>query len=177
MMNLDLIERTQAIREVVTDPNRTIKQRVAEAAAGLSRAGENQQRVEWLNEAALKMTQLCYEADTDGVLCNIDRFTYRLLIAAPWGRGGWKRWQLRAWEAAIFGAILRVRCQMQRVPPVFDYNDETGKWYLNYGQYQRFDQALLYWKANPISLKEWRLHADAYRERAHERMNRNRGKE
>lgn len=176
-MNLDIIERTQQIRDAAADPNRTIKQRVADAAASLSLVGENQKRVEWLNESVLAMTKLCYEVDADGVPCHIDRLTYRLLIAAPWGRGGWKRWKLRAWESAILGQILRVRCQMQRVPPVFDYNDETGKWYLNYGQYQRFDQALLYWKSNPISLKEWRLHADVYRQNAHDRMNRKRGKE
>ena len=46
MMNFDtLIERTQEVRQAATDPSRTIKQRMAEAAADMSRAGDNQQRV------------------------------------------------------------------------------------------------------------------------------------
>lgn len=173
-MNFEqLTERTVEIRQ--TNPSAAIKQRMADAASELSRAGENQKRVELLQEACFAMTKLCYEIDQDGQTANVDSRTHRLLVPAPWGRSGWKRWGLRAWEAAILGRILRMRCEMQRVPGVFDYNTETGKWYLNYGHYQRLDQALMYWKSNPITLKDWRLFADAYRHAAHERMNRRRG--
>lgn len=71
--------------------------------------------------------------------------------------------------------ILVVRCQMQRVIPLFDYNQEGRNWHINLTDYPRLDLALLYWKKNPITLSEWRTHADAYRQRAHERVERNRG--
>ena len=176
-MNLDLIERTQQIRDVATDPSRAIKQRMAEAAAELSRAGDNQQRVELLNEAVLAMTKLCYEADPDGQPANIDSRTYRLLVPAPWGRAGWKRWGLRAWEAEILRQILIVRCQMRRVEPLFDYNTEARTWHVNMQHYSRLDVALMYWKQNPVTLREWRRFADVYRQQAHARTIRGRSVE
>jgi hypothetical protein len=39
--------------------------------------------------------------------------------------------------------------------------------------YGRLDLALVYWKQNPIQLKDWRLYADVYRQKAHERTLRN----
>jgi len=70
--------------------------------------------------------------------------------------------------------ILVVRGQMGRVQPLFDYNDMTRQWYLNYHDYPRLDLGLLYWKTNPVTLKEWRTHADVYRKQAHDRMARHR---
>lgn len=174
MMELDtLIERTQQVRDALPMPN--IKQRMAEAAADLSRAGENQKRVELLQEAVLALTKLCYECDPDGQPANIDSRTYRLLIPAPWGKAGWRRWGLRAWEAEILRQILIVRCQMRRTEPLFDYNTEARTWHVNMQQYSRLDVALLYWKSNPVTLKEWRRHADVYRAQAHERTLRRQG--
>lgn len=168
-----LIERTQQIREAMPLPN--VKQRLAAAAQELSKAGDNQARVEWLNESVLALTMELYATDPDGAPCNIDRATYRLLIPAPWGRAGWRKWGLRYWEADMLRRILVVRGQLQRVKPLFDYNDMTRQWYLNYHDYPRLDLGLLYWKANPVTLKEWRTHADVYRKQAHERMTRRRG--
>ena len=150
MMELDtLIERTQQVREASPVPS--VKQRMATAAQELSLAGSNQARVELLNEAVLAITKLCYECDRDGLPSNIDARTHRLLIPAPWGKAGWRRWGLRDWEAGILRQILIVRGQMQRVAPLFDYNQETRQWHLNLTQYPRFDQALMYWKSNPIT--------------------------
>jgi hypothetical protein len=66
---------------------------------------------------------------------------------------------------------------MRRVSPLFDWNEYSMKWHINYSDYGRIDQALLHWKANPITLKDWRLYADAYRQRAQQRMERHRDKE
>lgn len=175
-MNLDIIERTQTIRELASNPDKAIKQRMAQAAAELSRAGSNQTRVELLQEAVLAMTKLCYEVDPDGQPANIDSRTHRLLVPAPWGRAGWKRWGLRAWEAEILRQILIVRCQMRRVEPLFDYNTEARTWHVNMQHYSRLDLALLYWKQYPITLKEWRRFADVYRAQAHARTIRNRSR-
>ena len=175
-MNLDtLIDRTQEVRTMASNPNQAIKQRMAEVAADISRAGNNQARVELLQEACLAMTKLCYECDPDGQPANLDSRTYRLLIPAPWGKAGWRRWGLRAWEAEILRQIMIVRCQMRRAEPLFDYNTESRTWHVNMQQYGRLDVALLYWKSNPVMLKEWRRHADVYRQQAHERTLRRQG--
>ena len=170
-----LFDRAVEIRQAAGNPNQVIRQRIAAAAAELSNAGNNQARVELLNEAVLAATKLCYEADKDGVPANVDSRTYRLLFPAPWGKAGWRRWGLRDWEANILRQILIVRCQMNRVAPLFDFNQESKRWHINYQDYPRLDLALVYWKSHPVTLKDWRLYADIYRQKAHERTKRNRG--
>ncbi len=173
-MELDkLITRTQELRQALPTPN--VKQRLAQAAQELSLAGANQARVELLNEAVLAMTSVLYDCDPDGIPANVDRTTFRILIAAPWGKAGWRSWGLRDWEAGILRQILIVRGQMRRVQPLFDYNDESRTWHLNHADYPRLDIALIYWKAHPILLREWRTFADIYRQKAHERTKRNAG--
>lgn len=167
-----LIERTVEIRQALPSPN--VKQRLAQAAQELSLAGSNQMRVELLNESILALTKILYECDPDGRPANVDHVTHRLLIPAPWGRAGWKRWGLRYWESEILRKILIVRGQMERVKPLFDYNDESRTWHLNLATYPRLDLALMHWKANQITLREWRLHADAYRQAARNRMEKHR---
>lgn len=175
-MELDtLIERTQKLREVIPVPN--VKQRLAAAAQELSLAGSNQARVELLNEAVLALAKVLYEVDPDGLPANIDSKTHRILIPVPWGRAGWKKWGLRYWESEILRQILIVRGQMQRVAPLFDYNEGARTWHLNYTAYGRLDQALMHWKHNQILLKDWRVFADAYRQRAQQRMDRHRSAE
>lgn len=166
-----LIERTQQIRDALPLP--TVKQRLAAVAEELSLAGYNQSRVELLNEAALNFTTTLYAFDQSGRSENVDPRTHRVLIPAPWGKRGWKRWQLRDWEATVLRKTLIVRCQMQRVPALFDFGG--GQWFVNFTDYVRLDQALLYWKANPITLKDWHLHADLMRQQARDRMDRLRG--
>ena len=170
-----LFDRAVEIRQAAGNPNGAIKQRIAAAAAELSLAGYNQSRVELLNEAALHFTTTLYSADQSGRLENVDQRTHRILIAAPWGSSGWQRWNMRRWEATVLRKTLIVRCQMQRVQPLFDFGG--GQWFLNLSAYSRLDQALLYWKANPITLRDWHLHADLLRQQARERMDRLRGKE
>lgn len=173
MMELNtLVDRAVEIRNAIVSPN--LKQRLADAAQELSMAGNNQARVELLNEASLALTRVLYETEADGAWANIDRRTHRLLIPAPWGRSGWRKWGLRQWEATILRNILQVRCQMRRTEPLFDYSEEGRSWHLNLRVYGRLDQALMYWKANPVTLKDWRMFADIYRQQAHERALRGR---
>ncbi len=168
-MNLDtLFTRTTEIRQA--SPSATIKQRMADAAGDLSRAGDNQARVELLNEACLAMTALLYAADPDGRFANVDNRTYRIRVPAPWGSAGWRKWGIRNWESTILRKILIARAQMRRVAPVFDYSETGSQWYLNTHAYPRLELALGYWKANPIRLSDWRLFADAYRAEGQQRM-------
>ena len=168
-----LVERTIAIRDALPLPN--VKQRLANAAQELSLAGANQSRVELLNEACLSFTTTLYAADQSGRLENVDYRTHRLLIPAPWGSSGWQRWNMRRWESTVLRKTLIVRCQMQRVRPLFDFGG--GQWFLNLADYSRLDLALLYLKANPVTLRDWHLHADLMRQQARDRMDRLRGKE
>jgi hypothetical protein len=172
METVTLIERTQQIRDALPLPN--VKQRLAAAAQELSLAGYNQSRVEILQESVLHFTTTLYAVDQSGRLENVDHRTHRILIAAPWGSSGWNRWNMRDWEATILRKTLIVRCQMQRVKPLFDFGG--GQWFLNLADYGRLDLALLYWKANPITLKDWHLHADLMRQQARERMDKRRGR-
>jgi hypothetical protein len=169
-----LIERTQGIRESLPLPH--VKQRLAQAAQGLSHAGDNQLRVELLMESVLAATALCYECDQDGQRANIDGRTYRLLVAAPWGDAGWKRWGLREWEARILRQILIARVGIKNHHPLFDYNAQSHIWSVALFDYPTLDIALRYWKRHPITLAEWHAQADPYRQQASERTARKRGR-
>jgi hypothetical protein len=168
-----LIDRAVEIRDALPLPN--VKQRLAAAAQELSLAGYNQSRVEILQESVLHFTTTLYAVDQSGRLENVDHRTHRILIAAPWGSSGWNRWNMRRWESTILRKTLIVRCEMRRIKPLFDFGG--GQWFLNLADYGRLDLALLYWKANPITLKDWHLHADLMRQQARDRMDRLRGKE
>jgi hypothetical protein len=90
---MDVIARKPDVRNAT--PGEYIKQRIAQAAHQLSLAGVAAAHVELCNEALSGVIVLAYEADTDGLPCNVDRVTFRLLRPAPWGSKGWKRWGLR----------------------------------------------------------------------------------
>jgi hypothetical protein len=166
----DLVERVQEIRS--KGPGRFAKERLAENAQELSRAGTMQLRVELMNEAIAALVVVLYEADGDGRPANIDRVTWRLLVPAPWGRGGWKRWGLRRWEAEALRNILRVRTEMRRHVNLFDYNEEARTWHINRGDYPTLESAIAYLKVNQITLAEWRKQADVIAEATRIRMQR-----
>lgn len=173
MMELtNIVERVQEIRS--KGPGRVVKERIAEAAQQLSRAGDVQARVELANEALAALCVVLYEVDADQRPANIDRVTWRLLVPAPWGRGGWRRWGLRRWESEILRNVLRVRTQMRRHVNLFDFNEEGRTWHLNMGDYPTLETALAYLKAHPITLAEWRKFADITNETARARMQRHR---
>lgn len=173
-MEIDaLIERTQSIRDALPLPS--VKQRLGQTAQALDRAGDNQGRVELLNESCLALTSILYNTDPAGRYANIDERTYRIIVAAPWGKSGWRRWGLRSWEADVLRKILINRTNLRRVAPLFDFNGETNQWYLNIIDYPSATDALQYWKRYPVTLKEFCTIADSYRQAAHGRMMRHRG--
>lgn len=173
-MELDvMIKRAQNIRDTLPIPN--VKQRLGETAQALDKSGDNQQRVELLNEACMALANILYNTDPAGRYANIDERTHRIIVAAPWGKAGWRRWGLRSWEADVLRKILGSRAQSQRVAPVFDFNVETNQWYLNIYDYPTAEKALHYWKRHPVTLNEFVTIADDYRQAAHGRMLRLRG--
>jgi hypothetical protein len=167
-------ERVQVIR--TKSPDKFVKERIAENAQELSKAGDMQLRVEIVNEAMAALTAVLYQADVDGRLANIDHSTWRLLIPAPWGRSGFKHWGLRQWESSILGNILRIRTEMRKHINLYDYNDQSRTWHLNLNAYPTIESALSYQKDKPITLAEWRKHADVLTEANRLRMQRYRAR-
>ena len=100
-MITELIERKVTIRGA--SPTAHVKQRLAQAATDLNRAGMLQAQCEVVNEALCQLATMLYAKDSDGALANVDTRTGRLLVPAPWGDTGWKLWGLRQWEARILG--------------------------------------------------------------------------
>ncbi|MEZ4864142.1 MAG: hypothetical protein R3C14_22710 [Caldilineaceae bacterium] len=170
-----LIERTQQVRGAHVDG--TVRQRMAQLAQEVSRAGDNQARVELLNESVLALASILYDTDPDGHPANVDSRTGRILPPTPWGRSGWQRWGLRRWEAEILSGILRSRAETRRHSALFDYNAEARTWHVDLGAYPTKERAFAYLSAYPISLAEWRPMADAHRERSFLHMRRKRGLE
>src|SRR5262245_11728610 len=107
MNALKIMQRKGDVR--LSSPREFVKQRIAESADKLSKAGQMAARVELMNEALHHLVHLCYQSDTDGEVANVDRVTLRLLIPAPWGSSGWKTWGLRAWEGETLRRILLAR--------------------------------------------------------------------
>lgn len=160
---LATLARAQEIGSVT--PSQYVKQRISAAAASLSRKGMAAARVVGVNEALRHLTALCYETDSDGLLCNVDSTTHRLLIPAPWGEAGWRRWELRKWEARTLRAILlerQSRWHPGARPALFDYNHELRNWHLNLGDYPTLAAAAFWLERTPVTLAEWRSHATRY---------------
>jgi hypothetical protein len=155
MMPLELTDRKQMLR-MAANPPAAVRQRIASAADELNRVGLMAMRVELVNEALCKFATMLYEKDADGAFANIDSPTGRLLVSAPWGSSGWKRWGLRNWEARVLRSVLLSRLQAKPLP-LFDYGNQT--WYLNRGHYRTVGMAHAYLEVAPVALSEWRKYA------------------
>ena len=169
----DFVERVGDLRNA--QPTKHVRERVQEAAHELSRAGDMQMRVELANEALTAFTSILYEMDSDGVLANVDRVTWRVLVPCPWGSAGWRHWGLRAYEAEILRHLLRVRCETRKHTSLFDYNEEARTWHLAFAEYKTARAAIDYLREYPVTLQEWRTHDAAYRARMLAAQNRRRG--
>jgi len=154
-----LIDRKVLIRGA--SPTAHVRQRIAQAADELNRAGAMAMRVELVNEALLKFTHVLYAKDTDGAFANIDSVTGRVLLCAPWGSAGWKVWGLRNYEARVLRSILMARLDTKPLP-LFDYEHKI--WYVNRGQYRTISIAAGYLEHNPVTVAEWRKHSKQYAE-------------
>ncbi len=164
---LNIVDRKHEIR-TLPEPATFVKQRIAQAAQDLNRAGDMQCHVEIANEALCKFAGILYQKDSDGTFANIDNRTHRLLVPAPWGKRGWKYWGLRHWEATILRSVLISRLAEPR-PPLFDYNAHTQTWYLNVADYKTLDAANYVLHRCAITVSEWRLRSEAYHNREMER--------
>lgn len=162
---LEVLERKPEVRAAT--PGQHVKQRIAKSAAELNRAGQMAARVEVVNEALCRLTQLVYMPDSDSAFANICNVTYRLLIPAPWGSAGWQYWGLRYWEGKMLRYILHERQNNFKAgqrPPLYTY-DEIGRiWHVNVPDYPTVESAGFWLRGSSITLKEWRRCGERYRD-------------
>lgn len=157
-----VVDRKNEIR-TLPEPPAHVKQRIAQAAQELSRAGDIATHVEIANEALTKFSYMLYQREADNVLANVDQRTGRLLVPAPWGDAGWKRWGLRHWEAVVLRSVLMERIADRKRPCLFDYSAQSRTWFLNVADYGALAGAEHYLSRSPITLAEWRKHSTQYR--------------
>lgn len=150
-------------------PTAYAKQRMAEQATALSLAGDLAAHCEIANEALCKLTVVLYEPASDGLAANVDYKTGRLLIPAPWGSSGWRKWGLRDWQATILRMILLTRqdhfVPRKTLPPLYTYNRNTRQWFLEIGDYQDLNAAKRWLERGQIRPTEWREAQSHYRQR------------
>jgi hypothetical protein len=168
----EVVDRKVVIR--LAHPHTYARQRLGEAGAELSRAGELAARVEVANEAICKLISVLYEVDADSCPANIDRRTGRILVPVPWGNSGWAAWGIRNHEARILRAILLKRSAQggteSKAIPLFLYCEISHSWALNIFDYPTAAAALDHARRHPVSLKAWRSYAEkAAAERAERR--------
>ncbi len=155
---LETLERIPGLRQAET-PGHYIKQRFAKTAEELSLKGEAQAHVEVINEALCKVTELLYQADTDGSFANVDNRTYRILIPLAWGSDGFKVWGIRQWEADVLRAILIARSQASdaKRPALYDFSTVNRRWFVNVTDYASYDLAQRFLQREAVTLATWRL--------------------
>ena len=128
------------------------------AAEALSRRNVDGATVELFSEAMQRLTLLAYEMDADGY-CNVDGVTGRLLIPAPFGRLGYKRWGLRRIESTLLREMIQQRQigQKGRAPGLWLYDRTQRTWRLNLFDFDALADAQRYWQRWPLTVAEYRI--------------------
>lgn len=156
---LQTIERKQSIAQVSPQRHSTLRA----AAQSLSLKNVDAAAVELMAEALNRLVLLVYEVDDDGSACNVDlRGGGRLLVPAPWGRAGHKRWGLTPSEANILRALMLARQKKGKMAPLFAYDGMRKSWYLNIFDFPSYEAALAYLTKHPITVGEYRQARDKY---------------
>jgi hypothetical protein len=127
------------------------------AAEALSRRNVDAATVELFMEAVQRLTLLAYERDADGY-CNIDGITGRLLIPAPWGRSGHKRWGITPSESVVLREMIQQR-QMGRnagAPGLWVYDHSQRTCRLNLYDFDTLADGQRYWQKWPLTVAELR---------------------
>ncbi len=127
------------------------------AAETLSRRNVDAATVELFMEAMQRLTLLAYEHDADGY-CNIDGVTGRLLLPAPFGRVGHKRWGLTRVESTLLREMIQQRQigQKGRAPGLWVYDHSQRTWRLNLYDFDILADGQRYWQKWPLTVAELR---------------------
>lgn len=153
------------------------RQRMAQTAGELNRAGELQAQLDVAVTAIFNLVSVLYATDADQRPVNIDVQTQRiLLLPLPWGESGAAKWGLRRWEGQCLRRLLLDRGkQRRRLPSLFDYNEYSRQWHVNAACYPDAEAALQWLKNDGPALNEWAAIVQDYRAQAYARMRRIRG--
>ena len=127
------------------------------AAEALSRKNVDAALVELFMEAMQRLTLLAYERDADGY-CNIDGITGRLLLPAPFGRLGHKRWGLTRVESTLLREMIQQRQigRNGRAPGLWIYDRTQRTWRLNLYDFDTLADGQRYWQRWPLTVQEYR---------------------
>jgi hypothetical protein len=127
------------------------------AAEALSRRNADAAVVELFNEAMMRLCLLAYEQD-DHSYCNIDGPTGKLLIPAPWGRAGHRRWGIAPSESVVLREMIQRRQigRDGRAPGLWLYDAARRCWLLNLYDYDYLADAQRYWQRWPLGVAEFR---------------------
>lgn len=140
-------------------PENYLKQQIAQAAQIRSLAGDIQARIGECEEAVLKLLDLLYQKDTDGVFANVESQTGKILCPLPWGQAGYKKWGLRDLSATVLRTWFMKRSakygEMVR-PALFIYNQSDRRWYLNVQDYGTKELAWRFLEKEKLTIAEWR---------------------
>lgn len=150
---LQTLTRKQGIAQASPERHTALRR----AAETLSRHNADQAIVELFNEAIQRLTLLAYEQDDHGY-CNIDGITGKLLIPAPWGRAGYRRWALRHSESVVLREMIQCRQPEKdgRAPGLWLYDRTRRCWRLNLFDFDTLADGQRYWQRWPLTVEEYR---------------------
>ena len=91
-----------------------------------------------------------YQRDDLG-LVNVDPQTGRLLVGMPWGSKSHRAWGMRATEADTMRRLMMNKQMIQGHNPLFVYDPDTMRWYLNFRDYKTLAAAIDYCQKSPFN--------------------------
>lgn len=152
---LQRMDDTRRAHPVRHTPQRPVLQAAGEA---LSRRGLAALCAEHLNSALQRVVELAYEPDTDGRMANVDAHDGRLLVAAPWGSAGYRKYGLRRREADVLRAILFARMSPSAggYVPLFLWDADRRVWCVNLADYPSAAQAGGYVAHAAVTVREYK---------------------
>ncbi len=150
---IKLVERKGDIAQSAPQRHTTLRR----AADVLSLRNVDQAIAELFGEAVQRLTLLAYEQDANGY-CNIDPITGKLLIPAPWGRAGHKRWGITPSESVVLREMILQRQigRKGRSPGLWRYDQSQRTWRLNLYDFDTLANAQQYWERWPLTVAEYR---------------------
>lgn len=150
---ITIVTRKEAIAQAAPARHTALRK----AAEDLSRRNVDAAIVELFMEAMQRLTLLAYEQDGHGY-CNIDPVTGKLLIPAPWGRAGYRRWGITPSESVVLREMVQRR-QMGRdgrAPGLWLYDASRRSWRLNLFDFDTLRDGQAYWQRWPLTVVEYR---------------------
>jgi len=151
--------------------DRAIKQKLGKAASDIDTETELQARLDLCINHMNDLISHLYDVDADGKYLNIDRKTYKiLLLPLPWGENGAIKWGIKKWEGHCFRKLLLDRVfNPRRLPCLFDYNQFSRDWFIDFYSYPDLPSAFRWVKCDGPNLQEWTRIVNDYREQERRR--------